>query len=84
MQMREINTENLSVCGIPWDVEGMIASCLERQSYLWRTATITGAYASHTLIPPTLVNRYTQICFARNIKTVSGFTGLTAKTGIKM
>jgi hypothetical protein len=83
MQMRGINTENLSVCSISGEAKRIIASCLGRRSYLWRTATVSGLYVNHTLIPATLVNQYTEICFARNVKIVSGFIGLRAQTGIK-
>ena len=61
----------------------MIACCLGRRSYLWCTETISGPYANHTLIPARLANQYTQICFACNIKVLSGFIGLRARTHTK-
>jgi len=75
MQMPGINTENLSVCNTLGEIEGMIACCLGRRSYLWLIATISGAYVYLTLIPARLANQYTQICFACSAKSVSCFIG---------
>jgi hypothetical protein len=83
MQMRGINTENLSVCNTSVEIERMIACYLGWRSYLWRIATISGAYENHTLIPATLANQYIQICLVHNVKAVSGFIGLRTQTGFK-
>jgi len=75
MQMPGINTENLSVCNTLREIEGLITCCVGRRSYLWRIATISGAYVNHTLIPVRLTNQYTQICFACSAKAVFCFIG---------
>lgn len=83
MQMRGINTENLSACNTSVEIEGMIACCVGWRSYLWWSATISGAYENHTLIPARLANQYIQICLAYNVKVVPGCISLITHTGFK-